>query len=689
MSFHRPGSTAAPRGRRTIVLLAALFLLALVVAWMRGSATDVATPETATRGSARVEALVAPNGGTADERHAAIEEGGPIDERAFVAENADATPREAIDVLVRDLRTGKPVAGAEVLWANAAEIGLPADPAEYGVISCGPTESESPDRAPLPENARRTTTDEHGLARIDARVFPGRIVARSVDRFGSVDVDARHASPIRVHVDALRAVSIQVVDEAGTPVSGVPVSLRREPKMDRTAAVWRGTTGEDGIARAELVQPRMIDEDVRTIHACLEVPLLREVIAPVDLSKPFVDTVRLVLPPCGSVVVGVREAEGRAARRFDVRLRCTTSGTQPDFEYFEAETYAFRPARKHEHEAFFPFVGLGLDVYPVASRRNADARQALPGPRAAGDVVRFDLELEGREPVVIGRLLTDAGAPLRERLVQIVFGSTQGSSFRYPLLTDADGRFRFSATVPERPGMTGSLLAMPIGIGIGEGGAADIAIDVESTDAPHDVGDLVVRSQRLVASGIVVDDAGAAVPWPDVVVFAPCAVIAGEEWRSDSRAWTVPHADGRFEVLTSLDVERIRLFARPPGHVASEAAVIGAGTRDVRLVAPRGGEIGGRVIVDDGIDVNRIRVLAIGPGSRDEGRVPPQSHAAWNAFLIRFVAPGRYDLEFVHGKDETPFHRIEGVEVPPGGRATDARLDAIALRGKIAPSTRR
>lgn len=682
----RPADPTTRRGRLALLLLGALGL-ALAVLWLRRSVASVAPSEPA----AQTQAPLAETG--ARIRVAEVESGrrptgADRDEdgqHAGMLADPVAIPREPIDVLVLDAITHEPAAGAEVRWANDAELGLPAHPAEFGVWYDFGRIDRRVEPVLSPKVGRLATADEHGIARIDTRIFPGRVSAILGERSGSVDVGERTTSPIWVYLTEQRVIPIQVVDGAGVPVPGVPVSLREAPVIDESSELWLGVTDESGLLRAELAKPRKPDSAGWTVYACLEIPLDRPVSARVDLRTPPTEPLKLVLPPCGSVVVGVREEGGRTAHRYTVTLRGAPSREiiAPD-----SDAHRFETDIVHDGAAHFPFVGLGLDVYPAASRTNDYVQMRRRGPRAAGEVVRVDLELAGNEPEVTGRFLTDAGEPLRERLVQIVFHSEQGARFLYPIVTDPDGRFRFFASVPERPGLTGSLLAMPIGIGPGEGGAVQTVIDAEKLDVAHDLGDLFVVPPRVIGAGLVVDDVGEPVPWPQVAVFAPST---GSEngWYPNDRLRSTPHADGTFEIRASTEFARVRVLARAPFRAESDPVEFEPGARDVRLVTARGCQIAGRVLVDEGVYENAIQVHAIGPGPRVEAKPYRQSRVQRGAFEIGPIAPGRYDLEFRRGTKAELIHRIDGIDVPPAGKAVDARLDAIDLRGKMAVPHRR
>jgi hypothetical protein len=397
MSSARPGRSTA---RRALLLLVAL-TLALGVPWMRRSVAEP-EPSAAAPASTPAQARDAHVQDAARELERTPIEVARAEDEASASrrEEATAVARESVDVLVLDAHALTPVAGAEVRWLNSAELGLPLHPTEYGV-RYDPAIIVRRVDPPLPrEGSRLATTDEQGIAHVDTRVFPGRVSAILGDRSGSVDVGDRVAGLIRVYVTEQHVIPIQVVDGAGVPVPGVPVSLRESPTVDNSAELWLGRTNGSGLVRAELAKPRNPASVGRTVHACLEIPLDRSVSAAVDLCDPPTEPVRLVLPPCGSVAVGVREAGGRTAHRFNVRLRCTPSETRMAANELDRTAHAFEPVDVQGEEARFPFVGLGLRVYLSASRSNDFTRWTRAAVSAAGE--RRGSAVPGTTPTELG-----------------------------------------------------------------------------------------------------------------------------------------------------------------------------------------------------------------------------------------------------------------------------------------------
>ena len=238
-----------PRLRRTVlhsVLLVGLLVAALFVR-RACSPLDLDTAAPASSGLADSTVRVSTNA----EEHVLADSGERIPARQLEAtsvaplEALDTTPREPVDVLVIDKTTGAPIAGALVRWANMSEIGPRNDLTRPRWLA---------DPFVLPDVARRTTSDEHGLARVDARLFPGTIVATFGELIGRADASETSERPIRVELARDLGLAIQVVDATGTPVAGVPVCLRDEPNLDTLGELWRGTTeGPDGIARVSWI----------------------------------------------------------------------------------------------------------------------------------------------------------------------------------------------------------------------------------------------------------------------------------------------------------------------------------------------------------------------------------------------------------------------------------------------------
>jgi len=243
-----------------------VFVFVLALLWLRRGAADVEPSEPI----APTQTLLDESGASirdvaGDRQRATIDV--DREQRGATAIQPTAIPRETIDVLVLDGISWQPIVGAEVRWANSRELGLPADPEEFGVRYDHARIERRVEPVLPPERGRRTTTDEHGIARIGTRVFPRRVSALLADRFGSVDVGDRITSPIRVYLTQQRAIAIQVVDGTGAPVVGVPVSLREAPVIDKSSELWLAATDDRGIAHAELALPRKPGSERWTVHA--------------------------------------------------------------------------------------------------------------------------------------------------------------------------------------------------------------------------------------------------------------------------------------------------------------------------------------------------------------------------------------------------------------------------------------
>jgi len=597
-------------------------------------------------------------------------------------EALDPTPRELVDVLVVDGATGAPVAGALVRWANMSEIGPRTDPTRPRWQA---------ETFALPDSARQTTSGERGLAHVDARLFPGTIVATHGDLSGRADADHLSERPIRVALTRVLGLAIQVVDTDGQPVAGVPVCLRDEPNLDTLGELWRGTTeGADGIAHVRrLTVPRKDRYAERPAHACIEIPSRIAICSPVDLANPPADPVRLVLPPWGSVVVTVIDSSSKPADVLDVSLALAGRLDARGGIGWGMRTFA--PESLRDGVAVFPFVELALELHAEAMGFGPSATARGPGPRIQWERVDFTIGLGPALPVLTGRIVTESGEPIRRRFLQVSVVSRNphamsGSSSR-PHTTDGDGGFRVAIPGVVGQSMTLTFRAEPIGIGVGESGIATVERALTEASSVIDLGDVVCRVPRIIGSGVVVDDLDRPVKGAQFAMHVSRRDLEDGAWREDPLVRWETRRDGSFDITTTVDVTRLRVRALRAGHADSATVEFEPGARGLRLVVPRACELSGRALLDDDPIVRRIRVRLIVPGAQlPTGPLATDREvfiAADGSFRIAPIGPGRYDLDFRIGETAEPFHRIEGIEVAPAGRAVDARLDAIDLRGRV------
>ncbi len=601
--------------------------------------------------------------------------------------DVDSIPRDAVEVLVVDTTSGKPVSGAEVIWANLAEMELP------------PIDTQprwTLDLTAMPPSARRATTDASGTAHIDARVFPGRILAQRGERLGSLFVDATQPRPLRVEIAPDLGLVLQVVDANDRLIAGVPVCLRDVPNLRTMGSLWKGTTsGERGSVSVPRLQFSRRPEFGRGLaYAMFDFPTRELVFVPVDLEHPQSNPVRLVLPPCGSVVIAVRESNGKPATADSLFLGLADDVGEDGNIRWGVRT--FDAERFENGDAHYPFVGIGLDLQAAAQRGLVYVRAAGFGPRTQGECVRFDLDLGEPQPTLTGRLVLESGEPLRDRRTRaaLEFHSSRGTgSGTKSIRTDAEGFFHLALVGIVGQSYSASLTLEPEGIGPGEGGRAPLRIETDALPCAYDLGDVFVQVPRVVGAGVVIDDVGRPILRALLSLAHSSHHVDGGAWRSHPGLQSRVQSDGSFTVLAVGDVDRVRVTALRDGYANGGSVEFEPVRRDLRIVLPRACEIRGSALIDPDIGTGRIRVFAFDHGVRPAKPEFASERETYvdleGNFGFKRLPPGRFDVEFRIGRTGEALVTVEDVDVPPGGKATDPRLDAVNLLGRVRAETPR
>jgi hypothetical protein len=290
--------------------------------------------------------------------------------------------------------------------------------------------------------------------------------------------------------------------------------------------------------------------------------------------------------------------------------------------------------------------------------------------------------------ILTGRLVDERSQPIRDRLVQIGFEARDRGSSSSPERTDAQGRFRIPLLAAQGERLDATFQAQPLGIGPGEGGRVHVPLQIPSVPAVTDLGDVVVRPAQVFVTGRTVDERGAPLPRAMFHVQASYKDVDGGAWRQDPALNTNSGSDGAFRIVGVTRPQRLRLRAQLGGRAPSDVVEVVPGARDVELVLPHACGISGRALLDVTVQPQRVRVVALRPG---EAALAPEQVllerevrlAEDGTFGFTALPPGSYDLQFRIGNAGEPFFTLSGVEVRDGGKAVDARLDAIDLRGKV------
>ncbi len=263
------------------------------------------------------------------------------------------------------------------------------------------------------------------------------------------------ASPCSAQLTAKResAVTIEVlvVDRAGRPCPDVPVAFLRCPvapegfpeqvrrRLSSFAEVLDTvrTEAETGIARFEQVQRRIQPEE----KSCYKFQLGRVTREPVEVllatERLLSSRFQLVSPACGSVILHFPDDA-----RGSVLLRnALEQEAQGPFQWSERDCQ--KPI--HGGRALFRGVEIGLVLdYQIVDEKSAHTLSGrFQGPAEEGQEVEYLPPGLDSRPLLVGRILDDALAPVANLELNFCV-CVRGSSRGHSITTGPDGRFRMS-----------------------------------------------------------------------------------------------------------------------------------------------------------------------------------------------------------------------------------------------------
>lgn len=664
----------SPRRLAPLALLALGTVLAVVWFLASGREDRRAPPTTANApAESSVVAAVLEPVASPTERAAAEPIAAPAG-AAHTDEPAASPIETPIEVLVVDARSQSPVAGAEVRWGSLNETGLGVDRTRPRHV----IEAET-----LLANAHRTTSDAEGRAVIDASVFPGRVLARKGTSSGTVWADANTARPIVIELRADLGLVLRVVDGEGKPVAGVPVGLRDSPLAKMRGCFWRGTTDEDGLARVTRI--KQIGKDTQQSYACIDTLVPSAQAVAVDLAAPPADPVDLVLPPCGSLSVRIHDARGTPVMPQSTQL-ALASDIDRNLKSIAWGAPVFDPETLIDGVAAYPFVEIGLEVVFEAMVSGRSPEVITNGPQRAGERVELDLDIGDPLIVLAGRLVDERGEAIEDRTLQASFAGASDSgsgSSTEPLRTDGGGRFEYVLSLGGAVNLRGTLALTPIGAGEAEGTSANLTLDAALLPGRNELGDVVARAPNVLASGRVVDDRGAKVGKAAMQVQSG----SGSVWASAVGLRATCDESGSFEVRGATSAPELRITAVREGHAPAPPIDVPVGSSGIEVVLERGASLVGRCLVDDPSLLQRLRVRLRRPEDDPKWRTVPGVVTPRPDGTFEFTQQrgGIVHLEVRDRETKEILATIENVSLVAGERAIDGRLDAIDLRGKVAP----
>lgn len=599
-------------------------------------------------------------------------------ERAASAASQDAVAStrsgKSWSTRIVDADSGTPIAGARVWFVPDSMLVDPRWP-ELGTLVDDPLvrlaqepsigSSAADGSIALPE----PTVDS-----LVAAAIPGRFGARFV-RVAATARDTDHR-PIEVRLFRHATLHVEVVDSTDTPRSFVPVDLVTYP--------YESSFGEGALVHRALPD---VGATRVTIHHALwrlagggrpgldehgsfavrtGVLLLVNPERTVEALHVEGEAIRLVAPPCGPIRVRVLEPD-----------RSTWPGGGR-VTALEAQWYGRRQTTLRTGEALFHAVGVTPEfsaAVEVDDRTFAAITVAAAGERVPWTETLLLAQLTDpntEHTVLTGRLVDVDGRPLGDTECLLLvppnhIAAQNALLFDEPIrfTTTNEGRFRVpfddvSGKVPKFVVVADTARGSRA---FDASRSATLNLPSPLPARPIDLGTIRLEHVPVLLAGTVRTSSGR--PVADANLFV---AVEGDV----SRAIT-SRADGTFSAFASTRGREVSVVASFRSVVAS-ARTFDVGATDVVIEIPAFGSLEGRVLVDDGVAADAIRIRT------GEELIPVDANGAFGLASIR---EGTHDLrvEATHAP-ASALATIDGVRVEDGAAARDPRL-TIDLRGRL------
>jgi RNA polymerase sigma factor (sigma-70 family) len=495
--------------------------------------------------------------------------------------------------------------------------------------------------------------------------------------------------PLVIELQTDRSLDVLVVDAAGEPAGGVPVTFGPVygPGL---SAMRRQSTGADGRTLFRHVQATFTLQAVQAqLGVGLNVPL-RGLVQHVFTRDTWPEAVvRLQIPAVGGVEVRMVDEAGQLWRPpATSHLFFAVSVLEIDGDRIEKPRAVRLRLGADGTLRIYP-VGLGLTIR-VSLPRSAFASGSLDfaGPKAPDE--RMHIELPVRvAPVLTGRLMSRDLAPVRDTKLWTTFFHRDGR-VRKTVVTDGDGRF--TIPVPGDKSEKGDegdkgdksdkkieLLLVDASGDRGPGASDQVTVDMTRMTVRkgiNEIGDLTLRAQPIALSGKVVD-AG-----QEPVAGARVRVVRrerGYEWGID-QLYAKTGPDGTFEIRGGAFDHGLFAQVSAQGYVDQDAVSFSFGERDRVFVVRQGASIVARLLLDDWVN-QRSLLVTTREFSKQMTRGCSLAVVSRDGQLrLQNLSPGRVSIRIEAAGDATPLVDLAEILVKSGETKTLADID---LRGRV------
>ena len=519
------------------------------------------------------------------------------------------------------------------------------------------------------------------------------LACADANRYGELLLIKRTTNLTREHNLVLGAdltVRVRVVDTTGNPLPEFPLFVTPMAAGIPLPETYARLTADDGIAHLSHLHEwgRQHERPIDGIRVRLgltglpETPGLR-----IDFDQPPGETLELVAPPTGEVVIRVRDPDDRSTSHYD-EIDLAPIGAAGD-----AWCEGGLPVANDTGAARFRYVTLGQRLVAECYDINYDFSDlTFLGPSSPGEVVEVVMRAEEPGAVLVGRLVDEDGHGIASTEFWLHFhgnswyqNTEDDGSFWIQLDEDMIGTQLRNAIVQcvEKMRSTGRGAALPHELTIQTG--------------RNDVGELVISQLPSLTTGEVLLDSVRTRAELSVERLAPGD--GDEDWtrlRCCAIEWD---EDDRFTVHGTRAPGRYRLVASLPEALPPTPVEFLLGQDAVRIELRRGSSLRAEIALDNAmLAADLTLILAaqqptpLHSHALNWRRRSPLGRLVWHtdkkgggrgAFEWRGLMPGTYRLEVRCPGAELPIATLTDLVAPPGAACDDPRLTPIDLHDAI------
>ncbi|MFK5957072.1 MAG: carboxypeptidase-like regulatory domain-containing protein [Planctomycetota bacterium] len=483
---------------------------------------------------------------------------------------------------------------------------------------------------------------------------------------------------------------VQVVDNLGKPVSGVPALLSVQEHNYANPLLF-GQSGTNGLVTFPFF--RVMREKVDApVFASLRILSREEVKTPIDLKELSVAPPVLVVPPTGSVEIKVIDENGKPVNemyfmRLSILDHGITSYPNPDQPpKYERSSLNYGSDRGM---VMYTHVETGLNLGIRVSTSNGDLYETAVGlgPKVQGEKVSFVLQPKIRGVLLTGRFLNADGVVGKNLNLRAFFDSSSqpgDDQEGRAVASDKEGRFRVLMRTGFEKGAkrTGQFILNKTKRKPKRGALFDLSFQIPVGE--YDLGDVVLDTLPLFAKGIVLDKNGkpirqAAVQTQIASALSPISGIPN--WKINWTLGARTKGNGKFEIRGFTDAGNYRLEVSHP-HYSTSTVKLDPGDSKIVVQLHDQVALAGRILVDNDIDLDDISLyLDEANGTTSFGH----RIKADGSFSIRGMESENGTLTISSTSTGEVFEFFDNLNFLDPGTAT--RIANIDLRGRLHYST--